>query len=155
MKRDALDRTIAELEKQRAKLLRIQALRGEIARLEAGAGLGAVPTSGPRLSYRRMVAIAADECCKEFQVEAARMFSRHREEPVARARMVAYFVARSEGRIPLQQIGDWFQRDHGTVSCGCRSVQDSMDTDFGFRAVVERVTAVCRLRWETEKEEAA
>lgn len=44
---------------------------------------------------------------------------RGRTAPVARARQIAYFVARQKG-MTLDRIGEFFGRDHTTVSYGVR-----------------------------------
>jgi chromosomal replication initiator protein len=126
-----LDAQIVELEARKAKLLRVQQLRQEVAVLER-MELGAT-------SPQVVLQVIADDVCRNFGVTWEQLTSMGRAEAVCIPRHVVFFLAREFKAIPYRDIGQFFGRTHGSVLHGCRSVRNLMETDRAMAAKINQV----------------
>jgi len=82
---------------------------------------------------------------EQFDVRLADMTSRRRPASIAFPRQVAMYLSRSLTKGSLVEIGEAFGgRDHGTVIHACRKVTERMDTEPGFKDVLERLESQLR-----------
>lgn len=79
--------------------------------------------------YRDAIAIVA----KEFSVSVPEIMSRKRTRTIARARQAAYYVLRKRFALSYPEIGELFERDHGTIYAANKRVPALMQYDDMFR----------------------
>lgn len=80
---------------------------------------------------------------EDFGLPVAGLKSRDRSEPTVTARRIAMALARELTAAPLQQIGEAFDRDHGTVIYARDSVASQCQTEDVFAARVGTLRAAC------------
>lgn len=71
-------------------------------------------------SLQRLVALV----CAEFNVTEEQLRSRCRTEPLVYPRHVAFWLLRELTTLSSSIVGEYFERDHGTVLHGVNAVQD-------------------------------
>lgn len=78
--------------------------------------------------------------CAEYGVTPSELLSHDRHAYLARARMVAMYLARKHVGSSYPELGRFFsKRDHTTVMSACRKIEARMQTDERLRVVVERL----------------
>jgi chromosomal replication initiation ATPase DnaA len=73
------------------------------------------------------IAQLVDAVCATFRVEARFVLSDNRSGAVAIARQVVYYLARKHTRYTLTQLGEMLGRNHSTIACGVRRVQETIE----------------------------
>jgi len=91
-----------------------------------------LPTISPIEPYARIVASA-------YGVPVHDITGPMRTARIAAARHVAMWLASVVGGKPAVLIGPYFNRDPSTVSLAIKKVNDTLDVDRKFRAIVERL----------------
>jgi chromosomal replication initiator protein len=98
---------------------------------------------------------ATNHAAEQFETYPEAILGRSRISHVADARQVAMATMRKLAKLTLQEIGDLFKRDHGTVIHACNAVQSKRSVDASFRAKVERVESILATRFGATTQEAA
>jgi len=102
---------------------------------------GRQETRRPRLSQ------IAKATSKYFGVSVADLRGPSRQRAIVTARIVAMYLARNLTQKSLEAIGDYFgQRDHTTVSYGCRKAEERLKTDTTVREAIAELQAKLLLR---------
>jgi chromosomal replication initiator protein len=89
----------------------------------------------PRLSFEAIVSQVA----KEFGVEPSELRSRSRQQGLAVPRQCAMWLARELTGRPLDQIGDYFDRSHTTVSHSLSRLNELLPTIPSLRQQVQKL----------------
>ncbi len=79
---------------------------------------------------------------EHFNLTTDSLKSKSRKREIVMARQISMFLCKNMTKLPLKTIGEEFGgRDHSTVIYSCKTVQDLIDTDSGFKdtiSVLER-----------------
>jgi hypothetical protein len=94
---------------------------------------------------RRAVALA-------LRVDESRIAAQDRRPAVAEARQVAMYLCRTLLGLSYPQIGEAFDRDHGTVLHAVRSVTRALQDNALLRAKLERIAAELGVLVSSEEE---
>jgi chromosomal replication initiator protein len=131
-------------------------LIGALVQLEAEArleGLSPTVAAAKRLLAARRdarqptLATVAKIAAKHYGVSVAQLRSASRQRAMVSARNMAMYLARSTTQNSLNRIGAYFgNRDHTTVSHGCRKVEECMESDPAVRKTAEQLLAKLLLR---------
>jgi chromosomal replication initiator protein len=81
---------------------------------------------------------------EHFDIRLADMTSRRRPANIAFPRQVAMYLSRRLTKGSLIEIGEAFNRDHGTVIHACRKVATRMESESGVRETVHLLEAALR-----------
>ena len=133
---------IEALEHRKSKLLRLAQLKREVCELEKKRMYAS--------DHATMVQKVAIEVCQKFNVTFDRLAMKCRENAVAVPRQVIFYIARELSDIRLAELGRIFNKDHGTVLYGHRSVKDRMSFDKEFAETIEQLMQSCRQRLASE-----
>lgn len=82
------------------------------------------------------------EVCREWRINDMEIYAGGREQPLAIARMVVFYIAR-QCRYSVTYIGEKVNRDHSTVSHGINSLTNKMRKDHTLYMRVRRVAERC------------
>jgi hypothetical protein len=77
--------------------------------------------------------------CDYMKVPYSDVMGRSRAQHIVTPRMIAYHLCRELLDCTLQQIGDYFKRDHGSIIGGVCTVRDRMDVEPTFAALVANI----------------
>jgi hypothetical protein len=130
MNNAAILREIKKLQKRKALLLRLEAMRNELSELEKAELCGS--------EAKNILRVIVEATCEEFRVNFGVLLSRARQDSVVVPRQVVFYIGQQKG-ISLSGIGRALRRDHGTVMYGVRSLKNRIDTDMAFAARLGRV----------------
>ena len=133
-----LDNQIAALEERKAKLLALAKLREEVAALESGQITGT--------ANQAILRVIVEEVCHQFKLSLGALLSRNRTAAVSIPRFVVFQIARELNKIPYEQIGSLFKRDHGTIISGCHRLRDLVATEAALAAKVYAIKVACHRR---------
>lgn len=75
-----------------------------------------------------------------FDLRPQDIMSRRRTKTIALARQVSMYLARSLLKIPFEDIGLAFGRDHGTVIHACKKIEKEMQADEELRQRIDRLS---------------
>lgn len=129
------------LEAEKAQLLRVLALRDEVAKLRVRAARAFAQVSkDPQVTLAVLVELVASRT----GVSRAQIMGRKRPQAVADARHIVCHLARELTELTLEDIGEVFNRDHGTVLHSVQVVANRCDTDAAFAALVRELEAAGR-----------
>lgn len=126
------------LERRKSKLLRLLKLRGEVAKLESATMQGT--------DAKVILNIITQEVCSKFNVSMEALMSQCREANVCVPRQLVFYLGHEINRIPCNQIGRAFQRNHTTILYACQSIKNRLDTDEAFTETVSSVILACKAR---------
>ena len=127
-----IDEELQLLQARRQKLRKLMELRKEVGELE-----GLTLISDNRYDTASALKIICEEVCRQFGLNMEMLGRKSREQYIAVPRMVVFYLGRQLSDISLQNMGRVFNKDHGTVIHGCKKVQDRIDTDKHFAAVLD------------------
>lgn len=129
----------------------IRQLEGAVNRVVAFAGVLGKPVSlslaqealselvsdpAPTVSVDEVIRAVAEE----FKVRPSDLQSRKRPNSIVLPRQVCMYLCKRLTNYSLEEIGGFLGgRDHTTVLHGCSKIEKLVQTDDGFRAVVERI----------------
>jgi chromosomal replication initiator protein len=88
-----------------------------------------------RLNPASITAVTADV----FGVNKEALKGKKRKREILVPRQVAMFLIREMTELPLEEIGDYFERDHSTVVNAIKRVNTLMEQDPSFSRQVEEV----------------
>lgn len=126
---------IAHLEKRKAELEKLAKLETVVSMLEHR-----LLSAPDQVNIARIV----EAVCISFGVPRTALGAKTRgREKVSTARQACYWLCCQMG-MGTSQVGRLFQRDHGAVSHGCRTISASMDTIPKFKERMEKLLAICR-----------
>lgn len=77
----------------------------------------------------------------ETGVPMLAMTGRSRKDRIVTARHLAMAITRLKTNLSLVEVGELFNRDHGTVIHACRSIATRMEVEPETRGIYERITA--------------
>lgn len=133
----AIDAELKALEKRKAKLKRLIALRDEVAGLEDGH----IAVSKSKIAMAKI----SEEVCTRYGIGMDLLRSRNRQEEVATPRQVFFYLCREQA-IPFKSVGRFVGRDHTTAVHGCRCVRNRIDIDPEFATVVSELSQACKAK---------
>lgn len=126
--------------KARAERLRkLYEAESEVRRLEA--------RIERRVASSNVAAVAAQIIIEQtsdfFDATVESLSNDSRETRFTVPRHAAFYLIRKLTSAPLVQIGDMFNRDHGTVINGCRAVEDRISVDRRFASDITELENLC------------
>lgn len=130
---------LARLRRRKAILDEILRTQQEIAALETRLLLG-----GDSLNV--VARAAAEAVSAHFKLPIPAITGRSREERIAWPRQIVFWIVRQITGAAYEWIGSVFDRDHGTILCGCKRVSDRCDTEPETRKTVEALLSECERR---------
>lgn len=130
---------ITQLEQRKGELERLAELEKVVSALEYR--LLAAPDQA-------VIRHVIDAVSKAFGVPRIAIGSRERTAKVAMARQACFWVCCKAMGMGYSEMGRLFQRDHGTVMHGCRTIQAGMDTNERFKARMEAVLKAVKSNYE-------
>lgn len=98
---------------------------------------------GLSMSQPEQVQFIAAMVVRFYRFSQEQLKSRDRHEHIAWARQVYYWLCRKLTSATLEQVGDFVNRDHGTVCSGLEKVEDRRDTDKTARADTDTLLNDC------------
>lgn len=113
-----------------------ESLKAEVQRLRSSLA------PGSEFANNRHFAAILQVVCEHYGVTEAMLVKGSRVRSVARARLAAYYIARTHG-FSYPEIGRYFNRDHTTVMQGAKSFERGSD-----RVEVDELVEAVRVRKE-------
>ena len=84
--------------------------------------------------------------CDYFDMEMEQLKSKTRKREIVQARQIAMFFAKSMTKSSLATIGTQIgNKDHATVLHACKTVNNLIDTDKGFRVYIDEIEKKLKL----------
>lgn len=142
-KPEDLRATVESLQRRKLELEQIIQLQAEVSNLEARRLFGDTTLA---LTTR----IVAEEVCSHYQIPVGMLASSCRKEKIAKPRQVIFYLVRKLTGESLQSIADLFQRDHGTVLYGIRSIENRKETDSAFARDLAKIEESLRPKVENQ-----
>lgn len=134
-----LDRELARLERQEAKLKRVIELRARVAMLQVDSAL-----FGEEADWLRVLLALVVE---RTRCPADRILRKDKHEDVSWARHLVCYLARTCTKLSSEKIGAALGgRDHGTVLHSVRCMQGRMDVDGKYKKLVNDLVAEAHTR---------
>jgi chromosomal replication initiation ATPase DnaA len=78
----------------------------------------------------------------EFGISIIDIKSSRKTRPIARARQTAFWLARKVTASSLPEIGDFFERNHGTVHHGIEAAEARRAVDFDYKEQTDRLLSL-------------
>lgn len=91
---------------------------------------------------KEVVEIVADY----FNLHSKKVFSDSRERKIIKCRQISIYIIRSLSSLTMQEIGDFFKRDHSSITHTIKAVSHDIDTDWMFKMEVNLLKARCEKR---------
>jgi chromosomal replication initiator protein len=84
--------------------------------------------------------------CDYFKIPMEAIMSKSRKREIVQARQIAMFFAKSMTKSSLATIGTQIgNKDHATVLHACKTVNNLIDTDKGFRVYIDEIEKKLKL----------